>query len=182
MSNLLLSLCRRSRQGSINAGSKGSMGQKGKEPVSQWMYLQASGPQEISMFSSFCARWLNGSNARLRRASVQAFGFIAELDAPQFGKRIRPHIPSLTDILAGHTQQVFIWLTALTSTQLLVLLKFLVISSCARSAKMQIGKGNMQVFVRRQHVETSFLPHCWGMIQLLFLRPLVLHGYDYISQ
>lgn len=60
------------------------------------------------MFSECCASWLSGEDGRLKRAAVQAFGFIAEQEAPQFGKRIRPQIPQLTAILNVHSVKVIL--------------------------------------------------------------------------
>ena len=65
-----------------------------------------SGTAEIGMFSEYCLKWLAGEDVRLRRAGVQALGFVAEQEAPNFGRRIRPHIAQLSSILAGHTVKV----------------------------------------------------------------------------
>ena len=68
--------------------------------------MQACAPAEISTVSGYCAKWLTGGDARLRRAAVQAYGFIAELGAPHFGRRIRPHLPRLTEVLQAHAVEV----------------------------------------------------------------------------
>ncbi len=70
------------------------------------IYGQVSEAAEIGMFSDYCLKWLAGKDARLRRAGVQALGFVAELEAPNFGRRIRSHVSQLASILAGHVVQV----------------------------------------------------------------------------
>lgn len=62
-------------------------------------------PAQLTGFLQCCAKWLAGEDARLRRAAVQTLGIIAELEAPHFGKRIRPLIPRLTAVLTAHAVQ-----------------------------------------------------------------------------
>ena len=55
---------------------------------------------------AFCARWLGGGDARLRRAAIQALGLLAAVEGRRVGRRVPALLPPLVGALRAHADQV----------------------------------------------------------------------------
>lgn len=53
--------------------------------------------------AGFCARWLAGGDARLRRAAAQALGLLAGVEGLRVGRRVPALLPHLVRVLRAHT-------------------------------------------------------------------------------
>ena len=52
--------------------------------------------------AGFCARWLAGGDARLRRAAAQALGLLAGVEGLRVGRRVPVLLPHLVRVLRAH--------------------------------------------------------------------------------
>lgn len=55
---------------------------------------------------AFCARWLGGGDARLRRAAMQALGLLAAVEGRRVDRRVPALLPPLLGALRAHADQV----------------------------------------------------------------------------
>ena len=53
--------------------------------------------------AGFCARWLAGGDARLRRAAAQTLGLLAGVEGLRVGRRVPALLPHLVRVLREHT-------------------------------------------------------------------------------
>ena len=56
---------------------------------------QRAPPPLLDRFGAYCAQWLAGGDARMRRAAAQTLGLLCGVEGAKFGRRLPPLLPAL---------------------------------------------------------------------------------------